>query len=806
MLESTLSSLLIAVAGKYAHVSAPDVGVGLSGGRLVLDNVRLRTEALDFKGMPFAIVAGQAGRLRVNVPWSALSHAPVTVYLENVHLVAGPRKHVDLRRQQRKGRARARDVPPAAHNCGSDVDSELDRAEGGSRSLDNEDYDSDQDEQMEDDESDETSSGQGWSKDDRERANAHVGKSFYENGASHDRWHETLLGRLGFNVAVEVFGLKVEYRDQNCVSIMSLANCQAYSADRDWKPAFVPLDGGGFAVAMRKVVKLSGLHWVMLPRTAPPDESEPSHQSPTSKLGEWPSEKSPHGLLGPKDDGRRIDLDAFEGRSPVIDGIDVTLKVLLCNSEGAESGFHVDLDIELEEPLVHLSARQLDWMAAILRPSSTSEHTVPSCKYRPRELAKTPQSMAAFTLEGAPAVENRGVATQKLCTQSDGDANSAQHLSYDERSEATDSRKRGELSINRESDDGQRCRDMSDFESGLKAAERLEDNNSTSQGAQLRQGNSGSHLKNSKTRTRSVERNSSSSGPFRALWQVIVGENADDSVDDAAIALGYFKHAEIPRPLLASDPDDYERYHARQAVSDAAAAGGFTFRVRATTPDLATREALETLKAELEKERAVRSRLEDVETVVSEADKRVVNAENELTALRARNISLVSELQDLERMARSANTSKDVMIRQMEAALMKAERQLQAVAQERMKGSLPRNPVDLQKKDEFRLVSSSTNDAPAADGNEINRLNDGGRRKPTPASSVSSDTARDISRAVRNTKSELNPFQDSSNPKMGRGRKVVVFGPYGDERLRKATSSDMLKLDEGMTEDGLTLV
>jgi hypothetical protein len=818
MLESTLSSLLIAVAGKYAHVSAPDVGVGLSGGRLVLDNVRLRADALDFQALPFAIVAGRAGRLRVNVPWSALSHTPVTIYLENVHLIAGPRKGVpgENRRQARKARrARARDMSPAADNSGKDVDSELERGDGSSTSLENEDYDSDQDEYAEEDEIDETSAGQGWSKDEREGAMAHAGKSVYGIGASHDRWHETLLGRLGFNVAVEVFGLKVEYRDQNCVSVISLASCQAYSADRNWEPAFVPLDGGGIAVAMRKVVKLNGLHWVMLPRRAPTDESEFSHQSSTSNVEELRLEQAAHSLPEPNNEGRRVrpgDLDAFEDRSPILDGIDVTFKVLLCNSEGAESGFHVDLDLELEEPVVQLSARQLYWMDAILRQGNISEYGVHSDKYRPRERMETAESISTYILRGAPAAGSRDGPSQKVCTQQHAEIDGALHNGTDKGSQRVDIGGSRELPRNRDSDDGQRG-DISDFESGLKAAnrEQLEEkaghivDDVTIQSALLREQKGGPHPKNSKASASGIERNISGSGRFRTLWQAIVGENGDESVDDAAVALGYSKQAEIPRPALESDPDDYERYHARQAVSDAAAAGGFTFRVRATTPDLATRIALETLKVELENERAVRSRLEDVEIVVSEADKRVVIAENELAALRARNTSLVSELQDLERMARSANTSKDVMIRQMEAALMKAERQLQAVAQEQVRGNLPRNSVDPIKSEEFRCVARSVNDAPAADGNEKKHVNDGGRRKPA-ASSVSSGPARDISHAGRKTRSELNAFQDSSNSKVGRGRKVVIVGSYGDERLRKATSADMQKLDDRMTDDGLTLV
>jgi hypothetical protein len=200
MLESTLTSLLLSIAGRYAHLTPSDVGVGLSGGRLVLDNVRLRADALNqaLTALPCDIVAGRAGRLRVNVPWTALSDTCVTVYLENVHLVAGARG----------GDGRG-DGPPQTAPAGAGA------------ALD----------------------------------------------GTADRWHETLLGRLGFNVAVELYGLKLEYRDRACVGIVSLASCKAYSADREWAPAFAPLDGAETgAVAMRKIFRLKGLHCVMLPR------------------------------------------------------------------------------------------------------------------------------------------------------------------------------------------------------------------------------------------------------------------------------------------------------------------------------------------------------------------------------------------------------------------------------------------------------------------------------------------------------------------------------------------------------------
>ena len=90
-MQGAFSALLTSVAGHYAHLSPSDVGIGINGGRLVVSDVQLRPESLESPALPFRIVSGRAGLLRVKVPWGALSRSPVSFYLENVVLVAEPR-------------------------------------------------------------------------------------------------------------------------------------------------------------------------------------------------------------------------------------------------------------------------------------------------------------------------------------------------------------------------------------------------------------------------------------------------------------------------------------------------------------------------------------------------------------------------------------------------------------------------------------------------------------------------------------------------------------------------------------------
>jgi hypothetical protein len=817
MLESTLSSLLIGVAGKYAHVSAPDVGVSLSGGRLVLENVRLRADAFNFPSLPFTVVAGRAGRLRVNVPWSALSHAPVTVYIENVHLIAGPRRRsltTDRRRKREKRSERLRDVARRSkgmrEGVESDVDDELRSDRDGDRDGDNrfadtfdtDDDESEYDESSNDDYSDEDEPAQPLLKDGA-RTKAEIEKATRSKAsgtASHDRWHETLLGRLGFNAAIEIFGLKVEYRDKDCISVLSLASCKAHSADRNWLPAFVPLDGGGVAVAMRKVVKLNGLHWVMLPRMAVPRKAERS----TELAGATGRKELPKG------GNRRADLDAFEARSPILDGIAVTLKVLLCNSEGVESGFHVDLDVELEDPLVHLSARQFSWIDTMLKQGGKPSHIVASGAFHSNTHGREGSSGLMYSPSAEYAEEARNTPTysdqDRLLEHFDA---GSEIISQNERlaPDAVCDHSSENAALGNGSQPVGAIREVA---SDIKSVEPSDDVSRVGGGRSVE--SVFAHPQETPSIQRKISssaqvsgQSSSSNGRLQSLWQAIIGENVDESLDDAAVALGYARNVDVPHPPRTYDADDHDRYHARQAVTEAALAGGYTFRVRVTTPDLTTREALQSLKLELEKERNIRSQLENAEDVVTDAHRKVSTAESEAAALRERNSALVHELQDLERMARSASASKDVMIRQMEAALMRAERQLQAIAQEQVAEQSTGRQEGARRQENAQLPDSGGDEVSRGESSKQRHVGDSGRRR-TICGASGSDEATRQTQERRKLASDTGRSHVLSASKAARGRKVVRSSTYFDEQTRGMSDSEKQKLEQVMTLDGLTMV
>lgn len=606
MLHNTLSKLLVSVASRYAQLSPSDVGIGIGGGRLVIEDVQLRADTLNGHHIPFQVHEGRAGRLRVNVPWSALSSAPVEVYLENVHLIAGPKQlPADAGNYERTS-----SVPP------------LDQGNG--------------------------------------------------------EWHQTMLGRLLVNVSIEMYGLKVEYRDDQCVGIISIASLRAFSAGSDWEMRFISLlsdldpdEPNTTAVTMRKLVRLSGVHWVMIPREkgAPPAAEELSAEAlmQSSRLSE-----------------RHLDLASFESKSPILDGIGITVKVLLCTGaafidDQLTPGLHTEIDVDVEEPIVNFTARQMKWIDHILKQglglvqktalastktlgasesrstrnrrsrSNTSEsHMLHANGWRKSQsdsnIKGNPNGMKAgeedsFSEPGMEALQTRTSKSEPMVQKTVTD------LGEDEMDEFYPEGGYEEP----ETDDG---------------STKVYDDYDEHEFLQVGKMN---------------KRNAGSLGSF---WQAIVGENSDETADDAAIALGLVvddaTDDELENVPQDTEDDGAEHQYARNAVNAAANAGGLTLQLRVKTPDLSAWDTVKQLRDDLDNEKQLRQRLQGVELILEQAEARVQASESESQALRDKNAELVKELKDLEQMTSQAGKNKDAMIRQIEAALVKSERELVA--------------------------------------------------------------------------------------------------------------------------------
>lgn len=620
MLHNTLSAILVSVASRYAELSPSDVGIGIGGGRLVIDNVKLRAETLNSHRLPFHIHQGRAGRLRVNVPWSALSSSPVQLYLENIHLIAGPKQTFPTTSPPRAS------TPTTASATGPKAE-----------------------------------------------------------------WHQTIVGRLLFNVSIELYGLKVEYRDDDCVAILSIASLKAFSAGPDWQIRFVSLiedsdpdaDDATTALAVRKLVKLSGVHCVMIPRLSRATPEDSVHSAP------------------------QFDRRSFESRSPILDGIPITVRVLLYTGTAytqekphhTSAGLHVEVDVDLEDPHISLTARQMIWIDRILKeglgmrndsvqtesPTSTPhpQRPVVNTRRRPRPV---PPELANPSVQSAKDEASSQSALMPLFSEIESEhVDGRLHAGYPPPPPPPP------LSsienIYPSQDVKEADRDLYHDDNVDDEIEKISDYDDENDGDDERDSD--------------VIAKSSGSG-LLSLWRAIVSENGDDTIDDAAVALGLIDGDDVDagkrERVLGAEDDQADYLDARNAVEAAANAGGITMQLRLRTPDGAAWDLVEKLREDLRLERELRARLGGVEAILEEAGERVRSSEIAAEQLRTRNAALVRELEDLERMTSQAGKNKDAMIRQMEAALAKAERSLQAMYQaefDRQRGGRMVSPTEI---------------------------------------------------------------------------------------------------------------
>lgn len=614
MLQKTLSALLVSVANRYAELSPSDVGIGIGGGRLVIDNVKLRAETFNSEALPFYVHQGRAGRLRINVPWSALSSSPVEVYLENVNLIAAPKMT-------------SHHVRPSPQEVASPPPLGPKERTGNAE----------------------------------------------EKFGKRD-WHQTMVGRLLFNVSIEMFGIKLEYRDDHCISILSVASLRAFSAGPDWKIQFVSLvedsdlhipHSTTTAVAMRKLVKLSGVHCVMIPLLKP-KTSQSSDSAP------------------------ELDRHSFESKAPIVDGIAVTVRVLLCTGaaytqaspNNLTTGLHAEVDVDLEDPKLSLTARQIEWIDHILKQGfgigadrvNTPTHfpapyasSLPLQKRRPRR--PIPPELSRPSVHAEAEVGNgqhqaMPMASRNYSTSPHSPATSPPPPSDSESVNSAQIVESAGHDLYRDEDIDAEIEEISDF---------IDDGKSDNEPA--------SSL------------NEPSSGGLQSFWRAIVSENGDETIDDAAVALGLTSVNDESGKVFDDGPDPGEGHadllFARDAVEAAANAGGATFQLRIRTPDMAAWDEVENLRISLRKEQDFRGRLENIEAVLEEAERRVRSSEEEVRQLKERNEALVRELKDLEQLTSQAGKNKDAVIRQMEASLASAERRLQQMFRSESSRDLP---------------------------------------------------------------------------------------------------------------------
>ncbi|KAK7944308.1 hypothetical protein WMY93_000036 [Mugilogobius chulae] len=91
MFESLVSDLLNRFIGDYVeNLDKSQLKIGIWGGNVVLENLKVKENALSEFDVPFRIKAGQIGKLTLKIPWKNLYSEAVVATLEGLYLLVVP--------------------------------------------------------------------------------------------------------------------------------------------------------------------------------------------------------------------------------------------------------------------------------------------------------------------------------------------------------------------------------------------------------------------------------------------------------------------------------------------------------------------------------------------------------------------------------------------------------------------------------------------------------------------------------------------------------------------------------------------
>ncbi|XP_041917347.1 vacuolar protein sorting-associated protein 13C isoform X2 [Alosa sapidissima] len=89
--ESLVSDLLNRFIGNYVeNLDKSQLKIGIWGGNVVLENLRVKENALSELDVPFRVKAGQIGKLSLKIPWKNLYNEAVVATLEDVYVLVVP--------------------------------------------------------------------------------------------------------------------------------------------------------------------------------------------------------------------------------------------------------------------------------------------------------------------------------------------------------------------------------------------------------------------------------------------------------------------------------------------------------------------------------------------------------------------------------------------------------------------------------------------------------------------------------------------------------------------------------------------
>ncbi|XP_062405510.1 intermembrane lipid transfer protein VPS13C isoform X2 [Sardina pilchardus] len=89
--ESLVSDLLNRFIGNYVeNLDKSQLKIGIWGGNVILENLRVKENALSELDVPFRVKAGQIGKLSLKIPWKNLYNEAVVATLEDVYVLVVP--------------------------------------------------------------------------------------------------------------------------------------------------------------------------------------------------------------------------------------------------------------------------------------------------------------------------------------------------------------------------------------------------------------------------------------------------------------------------------------------------------------------------------------------------------------------------------------------------------------------------------------------------------------------------------------------------------------------------------------------
>uniref|UniRef100_H3C3S0 Chorein N-terminal domain-containing protein n=1 Tax=Tetraodon nigroviridis TaxID=99883 RepID=H3C3S0_TETNG len=102
--ESLVSDLLNRFIGDYVeNLDKSQLKIGIWGGNVVLENLKVKENALNELDVPFTVKAGQIGKLTLKIPWKNLYNEAVVATLDGLYLlvVPGAARKYDAAKEER---------------------------------------------------------------------------------------------------------------------------------------------------------------------------------------------------------------------------------------------------------------------------------------------------------------------------------------------------------------------------------------------------------------------------------------------------------------------------------------------------------------------------------------------------------------------------------------------------------------------------------------------------------------------------------------------------------------------------------